>query len=98
MYQTSIIQVVPVLVSVLPLKNDFLENGPVFRALFHLFRSQPTAVTPFLDQLLAVFAHVLDPSTDQLTDEVKAELVQLIGALNSENPAKIEAAGLRVYL
>jgi len=91
-------QVLPTWLGVLPLKNDMLENGPVFRAIFHLFRNQPAAVMPFLDQLLAIFAHVLDPSTEQLTDEVKAELIQLVGALNAENPAKVEAAGLRAYL
>ena len=92
-------QVLPVIVGVLPLKNDFLENRPVFRALFHLFRSAPDAVALYLDQLLPVFAHVLDPSgPDQLGDDVRAELIQLIRALNAENPLKIQAAGLAPFI
>lgn len=91
-------QVLPVIVGILPLKNDFLENRPVFRALFHLFRRVPGVIAPYLDQLLPVFAHVLDPSgPDQLGDEVRAELIQLVQALNAENPAKIQAAGLSPF-
>ena len=92
-------QVLPTFFGALPLKHDFLENRPVFRALFHLFRSAPDAVAPYLDQLLPVFAHVLDPSgPDQLGDEVRAELIQLIRALNAENPLKIQAAGLTPFI
>ena len=91
-------QVLPVYFAILPLKNDFLENTPVFKSIFHLFRVSPGAVMPHLDHLVSVFAQVLDPSTEQLSDEIKAELIQLIGALNAENPAKIEASGLRAYL
>lgn len=91
-------QVLPVIVGILPLKNDFLENRPVFAALFHLFRTAPSVIAPYLDQLLLVFAHVLDPSgPDQLGDEVRAELIQLVRALNAENPAKVQAAGLSAF-
>lgn len=92
-------QVLPVLFGSLPLKNDYLENRPVFRAIFHLFRNQPSAIAPYIDQLLPVFAHVLDPSAaDQLGDDTRAELLNLVGALNAENPAKVHAAGLSVYV
>ncbi|KAI5118112.1 hypothetical protein M0805_003466 [Coniferiporia weirii] len=91
--------VLPVLVSALPLRNDFLENRPVFRALFYLFRTQPAVLAPYIDQLLPVFAHVLDPNgPDQLGDETRAELLNLVGALNAENPAKVQASGLGVYV
>lgn len=92
-------QVLTVLVNALPLKNDFLENRPVFRALFHLFRTNVTALYPFMDRLLQVFAHVLDPSgEDQVGDEIRADLINLIAALNAEDPAKVQAAGLAVFL
>ena len=88
-------QVLPVLIGVLPLKNDFLENRPVFRAIFHLFQTQPAVLHPYLDKLLHVFAFVLDPTApDQVGDEIRAELIPLIGLLNREEPAKVQAAGL----
>lgn len=92
-------QILPVLISGLPLKNDYLENRPVFRALFHLFRNASTTLLPFIDNILPVFVHVLDPNEpDQLGDEVRAELINLIGALNAEVPQKIQAAGLSVWV
>ncbi|KAG1864849.1 armadillo-type protein [Suillus subluteus] len=91
-------QVLPVLIGSLPLKTDYLENRPVFRAIFHLFRTNPQSLLPFMDQLLAVFAHVLDPSgPEQIGDETGAELIALIGILNAEDPGRIQAAGLSAF-
>jgi len=92
-------QVLPVFIENLPLKHDFLENRPVFRAMFHLFRTNAASLHPHMDRLLAVFAHVLDPNgPDQVGDEIRAELIALVSALNAENPAKVQAAGLAIYL
>lgn len=92
-------QVLPIFVNALPLKNDYLENRAVFRAIFFLFRTNGPAVLPYLDHLLRVFAHVLDPNgPDQVGDEVRAELISLIGALNAEQPASIQAAGLTAFI
>lgn len=92
-------QVLPVFVAALPLKEDYVENRPVFRALFHLFRTAPQTLGPHLGALLPVFGHVLDPNgPDQIGDEGRAELIQLIGFLNTQEPTRIQAAGLTAYL
>ncbi|KAG5647451.1 hypothetical protein DXG03_009382 [Asterophora parasitica] len=92
-------QVLPIFVDALPLKNDYLENRPVFTAIFHLFRTNGAALYPFLERLLQVFAHVLDPNQpDQVGDDVRAELIQLIAAVNAEDPAKVQASGLAIFL
>lgn len=92
-------QVLPIFIDALPLKNDYLENRPVFRALFHLFKTNASALYPFMDRLLSLFAHVLDPSgPDQVGDEIRGELIHLLALINNEEPAKIQAAGLAVYL
>jgi hypothetical protein len=92
-------QVLPVLIAALPLRNDLLENRPVFRAVLYLFQTQPEVLSPYLDGLLRVFSHVLDPSgADQVGDEVRAGLIGLIGALNSQNPEKIQQAGLGPFV
>lgn len=92
-------QVLPVLTAALPLKNDLLENRPVFCALFHLFGVNFQSLVPYLDHLLAVFAHVLDPTApDQIGDETRAKLIQLIPDLNKYDPVKVQASGLSVFL
>ena len=92
-------QVLPVFFDALQLRNGYLENRPVFRAIFHLFKTQPAVLHPYLDKLLQVFAFVLDPTApDQVGDEIRAELIPLIGLLNREEPAKVQAAGLSAFV
>ncbi|KAL0953706.1 hypothetical protein HGRIS_004898 [Hohenbuehelia grisea] len=92
-------QVLPVFVGALPLKNDYLENRPVFRSIFHLFNTNSQALLPFMDRLLQVFAHVLDPAApDQVGDEIRADLIRLLTALNAEMPDRVQAAGLTPFV
>ncbi|KAG9107877.1 hypothetical protein FRC07_008565 [Ceratobasidium sp. 392] len=83
----------------LPLKHDFLENRPVFRAIFHLSKTNPDSLAPHIDHLLAVFAFVLDPdSPDMIGDEIRAELIQLVKGLGGSVPDKVKSVGLGAYL
>ena len=92
-------QVLPVLFEAIPLQQDYLENRPLFRAIFELFKQQPQVLQPYLDKLLHVFAFVLDPSgPDMVGDEVRAQLIQVIGHLNASNPAQVQAAGLGPFV
>lgn len=92
-------QVLPILINALPLQHDFLENPPVFKAIFRLFGTHPQALHPYSEKLLEVFRTVLDPSTpDQINDEIRAGLIELIGALNKEAPEKVQAAGLGPFV
>ena len=92
-------QVLPVFIDGLPLKNDYLENRPVFRALFHLFSTNGSALYPFMDHLLLVFAYVLgSPGEEQITEGIRTELIHLIALINQEVPEKVQAAGLGKYL
>lgn len=92
-------QVLPVLLEAVPLTQDYLENRPLFRAIFLLFTARPDVLHPHLDRLLQLFAHVLEPSApDQIGDEIRADLLRLINALNSQEPAKVQAAGLSAFI
>lgn len=90
-------QVVPILISVLPLQFDPLENRPVYAALFTIFRTQPQVLMSHIDHLLKAFAYVLlDPShEDDTTDETKAELRALVEHLKTQIPDKVAAAGFQ---
>ena len=97
-------QILPVLMSVLPLRNDYLENGPLFRAIFHLNRNQPNTLAPYLNDgsLLRVFKFVLDgkeaEGEDMISDEVQLELKQLVTHLSQQDAGIIQAAGLAPYV
>lgn len=93
-------QVLPILLGALPLKNDFLENRPLFRCIFHLFRTNAAILHSYLDGLLQIFAHVLDSNgPDQIGDEIRKELISLVNLLNREEPGNVQAvAGLLPFL
>ncbi|KAG1123042.1 hypothetical protein G6F42_010910 [Rhizopus arrhizus] len=79
-------QVLPVFISVLPLKADFAENEPVFNCLFSLFRANNTFIQSQIPNLLPVFHHVLG-NEDQLNESTRNELVELLRALNTQSPS-----------
>lgn len=76
-----------------------MENSPLFGAIFYLFQNTPQTMTPYFDPLLAVFVKVLDPNeVDQIGDDVRAQLISLVRALNTQVPEKIAASGLQVFV
>ncbi|KAL0079053.1 armadillo-type protein [Phycomyces blakesleeanus] len=78
-------QVLPVFLGALPLKADFAENEPVFECLFSLFRANNPFIFAHLAQILPLFAHVL-ADEDQLTEATRAQLIELVRALNAQKP------------
>lgn len=76
-----------------------VENGALFKAIFYLFQAYPQLVTPFLDQFLALFVKVLNPNMpDEIGDEIRAQLISLVRALNAQFPDKVAASGLQMFV
>jgi len=91
--------VLPVLYGALPLENDPLENRPLFRAIFLLFSHDPKYVLNYMDQLIPIFARVLDPNLpDEIGNENRAALLQLLTQINGLAPGRLQDAGLGAYL
>lgn len=90
-------QILPVWLGGLPLTKDFIENKPVFDAIFLLFEKRQDLIQPHLAHLLAVFSYVLQPAQQgQLTNETQQKLEQLLLALRSTVPAEMfTAAGIQ---
>lgn len=73
-------QVVPVLVEsgILPLKDDFQENEPVWKMIIQLYRDQDETVQQLTPKLAPIMLSVLGEPEDQLTDEVREQLQALV--------------------
>ncbi|KAG4300916.1 hypothetical protein PCK1_002993 [Pneumocystis canis] len=75
-------QVLPVLISFLPLRNDYSENSPVYSAIMKLYRLNDVNIISLTEQLIPIFATVLGPPEEQLTESIRNELIELVKALN----------------
>jgi hypothetical protein len=79
-------EVLPALVSILPLKNDYEENDPLYRMICQLYKWEDATIRELTPQVLPVFQTVLTGDADQLEDERRAELVELVKWLNQMQP------------
>ncbi|KAK4168149.1 armadillo-type protein [Cladorrhinum sp. PSN259] len=79
--QIPIAEVLPALVGLLPLKEDYEENSPVYECLLKLYEAQEPTVRQLTPKLIPVFEAVLSPPAEQLDDETREivhKTVQLI--------------------
>ncbi|KAI0003539.1 ARM repeat-containing protein [Xylariaceae sp. FL0662B] len=73
--QVPIADVLPVLVDLLPLREDYEENKPVYQCLHNLYVLNNPTIQELTPKLLNVFQQVLSPPEDQLEPETR-EVVQ----------------------
>ncbi|OJI98655.1 hypothetical protein ASPVEDRAFT_38167 [Aspergillus versicolor CBS 583.65] len=78
--------VLPVLVGILPLKNDYEENDPLYHMICQLYKWEDATVRELTPQFLPIFQSVLCGDADQLEDERRAELTELVKWLNQMQP------------
>ncbi|EAQ85470.1 hypothetical protein CHGG_09484 [Chaetomium globosum CBS 148.51] len=93
--------VLPALVGLLPLKDDFEENSPVYECILKLYENNEPTVQQLTPKLVPVFEAVLSPPADQLDDEtreiVRKTVFLLYNAdqgLFSNNPNVLKLAGV----
>ncbi|PYH92500.1 ARM repeat-containing protein [Aspergillus ellipticus CBS 707.79] len=79
-------EVLPVLVSILPLKNDYEENDPLYRMICQMYKWEDATIRELTPQFLPVFQAVLFGDEEQLDDERRAELIELVKYLNQMQP------------
>ena len=82
--------VLPALVSILPLQEDYEENEPVWKMILKLYHAQNQAVQAQTQALVPVLAKVLGPPEDQLKEEMRAELVELVKYIASKNEGLVK--------
>ncbi|KAF9567891.1 hypothetical protein EC968_003127 [Mortierella alpina] len=91
-------QVLPVFMAALPLKADFEENEPVYQVVFSLVRSQNPWMFNNIATVLRVFTEAL-AREGELKDQTRAEMIEVIKALNHQFPAlNIAQSPLGVYM
>jgi importin-4 len=78
-------QVLPALVDsgILPLKEDYQENEPLWTMIVQLYRDQDATVQQLTPKLAPIMMSVLGEPEEQLTDEVREQVQALVEHLKS---------------
>ncbi|GKT59945.1 karyopherin kap123 [Colletotrichum tofieldiae] len=73
-------RVLPAVVSVLPLQEDYEENAPIYQAIAKLYDQQNPTVVNLTPKILPILQAVLSPPEEQLEPETR-QLVQKLASL-----------------
>lgn len=89
--KVPISEVLPVLVGLLPLKEDFEENKPIYECIVGLYQRQDPTVQGLTPELIPVFNKVLAPEpADQLDPETRARVIETVKYLASQQASLIQ--------
>ncbi|KAL2016780.1 hypothetical protein VTK56DRAFT_2993 [Thermocarpiscus australiensis] len=94
-------EVLPALFGLLPLKDDYEENSPVYECILKLYEHNEPTIQQLTPKLIPVFEAVLSPPTEQLDDETREIVRKTVSLLYnakadlfSNNPNVLKLAGL----
>ncbi|KAF1962620.1 ARM repeat-containing protein [Byssothecium circinans] len=71
-------EVLPRVVDLLPLKEDHEENKPIFSMIVKLYQANEPTIQQLTPRLMPVFEKVLGPPEEQLEQETREQLVELV--------------------
>ncbi|KAK0710187.1 armadillo-type protein [Lasiosphaeria miniovina] len=99
--RVPISEVLPALVGLLPLKDDYEENSPVYECIFRLYEQNDHTIQVLTPTLIPIFEAVLNPPTEQLDDETREIVRRTVHLLFnvkpdlfSSNPNVLKLAGV----
>lgn len=83
--KVPIAEVLPALVDsgVLPLKEDYEENEPVWTMIIQLYKERDTTIQSLTPKLAPIMMATLGEPTEQLSDELRGQLEELVGHLKN---------------
>lgn len=71
-------EVLPRLVELLPLREDFEENKPIFKMVVQLYQANDATITQLTPRLMPIFQKVLGPPEEQLEETTRSQVVELV--------------------
>lgn len=82
--------ILPALVDLLPLKEDWEENEPVWKMIVQFYSEGDERVLRLTERLLPAMAAVLGPPEEQLGEETREKIVELVRFLRSKQPRVVD--------
>ncbi|RDW75125.1 hypothetical protein BP6252_06267 [Coleophoma cylindrospora] len=88
--QMPVSDIMPVLVNLLPLTEDYEENQPIYQCIIGLLQQQEPTVMSLLPKLMPIFASVLGEPAEQLDLETRTKMVEMVKAIASKHPELVK--------
>ncbi|KAL9094883.1 MAG: hypothetical protein Q9165_002832 [Trypethelium subeluteriae] len=82
--QVPLQEVLPSLMELLPLREDYEENEPIFRMIVQLYQSGDQTMRQLTPQLKPILPKVLGSPQEQLDDETRQQVTELARYLESK--------------
>jgi hypothetical protein len=82
----SIEEIMPLIVDLLPLKENFEENQPIFECIVGLYQHENATIIGLTPKLIPVFVHVLGDPDDQLNDETREKVIETVKFVAGKQP------------
>ncbi|KAF2257589.1 ARM repeat-containing protein [Lojkania enalia] len=71
-------EILPRLIELLPLREDYEENKPIFSMIVKLYQANEPTMQQLTPTLGPIFEKVLGPPEEQLEEETRSQLVELV--------------------
>ncbi|CAI4215418.1 unnamed protein product [Parascedosporium putredinis] len=81
-----IAKLLPEVVNILPLKEDYEENAPIYQCIFQLYDASNPTVQELTPRLVPVFKAVLGEPEDQLDDETREKVKKIAQLIHQARP------------
>lgn len=78
--------IMPVLVDLLPLTEDYEENKPIFDCIIGLVQQQNPTIMQHLPKLMPIFATVLGDPIEQLDLETRKKMIEMVKFIAEKQP------------
>ncbi|RKF83551.1 putative importin subunit beta-4 [Golovinomyces cichoracearum] len=82
-------EILPVLLDLLPLKEDYEENVPIYDCITGLYNQEHPAIIPHTPKLVQIFAFVLGEPKTQLIPSIRTKIIETVKLIESREPALI---------
>ncbi|KAM3079655.1 hypothetical protein ACMFMG_006068 [Clarireedia jacksonii] len=82
--------ILPVMVNLLPLKEDYEENEPIFECITFLYSQSNQVILQLTPKLIPVFAAVLGEPEGQLEVETREKVIGIVKFIASSHPELLD--------
>ncbi|KAF4630480.1 hypothetical protein G7Y89_g7655 [Cudoniella acicularis] len=90
--QVPVDDIIPILVDLLPLKEDYEENKPIYECITGLYQHENPTIIGLTPKLIPVFASVLDDPVEQLDLETRNRIIAVVKFIHGKNPSLIQGS------